>query len=46
MGDASLEAKLLRQLTTMRYKVLYKILLDLHKAYDTLDHWFFLDIIV
>ena len=30
----SLEAKLLKQLVAMRGEVLYKILLDLHKAYD------------
>ena len=36
-GTASLEAKLLQQLASMREEVLYKIFLDLHKAYDALD---------
>ena len=35
----TLEAKLLQQLATLREEVLYLILLDLHKAYDTLV-WF------
>ena len=34
---ATLEAKLLQQLAAMREEVLYVILLDLTKAYDTLD---------
>ena len=33
----ALEAKLLQQLTDMREAVLFKVFLDLHKSYDTLD---------
>ena len=36
-GTTTLEAKLLQQLAALREEVLYKILLDLHKAYDALD---------
>ena len=36
-GTATLEAKLLHQLASMREEVLYVIFLDLTKAYDTLD---------
>ena len=36
-GTATLEAKLLQQLATMREEVLYVIFLDLTKAYDALD---------
>ena len=36
-GTATLEAKLLQQLTAMREEVLYVIFLDLIKAYDALD---------
>ena len=36
-GTATLEAKLLQQLATLREEVLNLIFLDLHKAYDTLD---------
>ena len=36
-GTASLKAKLLLQLMTMREEVLYDIYLDLHQAYDALD---------
>ena len=36
-GTATLKAKLLQQLAAMREEVLYVILLDLTKAYDTLD---------
>ena len=36
-GTASLEAKLLQQLMEMREDFLYKIFLDLRKAYDALD---------
>ena len=36
-GTATLEAKLLQQLASMREEVLYVIFLDLHKTYDTLD---------
>ena len=37
MGNAALEAKLFQQLTAMREAVLFKIFLDLQKAYDALD---------
>ena len=37
MGTASLETKLLQQLTDMREEVLYKVFLNLRKAYDELD---------
>ena len=36
-GNASLEAKMIQQLTDMREKFLYKNFLDLHKAYDDLN---------
>ena len=36
-GTATLEAKLLQQLSDIREKVLYVIFLDLTKAYDALD---------
>ena len=36
-GTATLDAKLLQQLTALREEVLYVIFLDLHKAYDALD---------
>ena len=36
-GTATLEAKLLQQLATLREEVLYVIFLYLHKAYDALD---------
>ena len=36
-GTVSLESKLLQQLMVMREEVMYEILLDLHKAYDSLD---------
>ena len=36
-GTATLEAKLLQKLATMREEVLYVIFLDLTKAYDALD---------
>ena len=36
-GTATLEAKLIQQLASMREEVLYVIFLDLHKAYDALD---------
>ena len=36
-GTATLESKLLQQLSAMREEVLYVIFLDLHKAYDALD---------
>ena len=34
IGTTSLEEKLLHQLVSMKHKVLYEILLDIHKAYD------------
>ena len=37
MGTASLEAKLLQQLTAMTEVVLFEVLLDLQKAYYALD---------
>ena len=36
-GAASLEAKLIQQLTAMMEEVLYTIFIDLHKSYDALD---------
>ena len=36
-GTAVLEAKLIEQLTAMREAVLFKVFLDLQKAYDALD---------
>ena len=36
-GTATLEAKLLQQLTALRKEFLYVILLDLHKAHNALD---------
>ena len=36
-GTATLEAKLIQKLATLREKVLYVIFLDLHKAYDALE---------
>ena len=36
-GTASLEAKLLQQLTAMREEVLYEVFLDLEKAYEALN---------
>ena len=36
-GTATLEAKLLQQIASMREEVLYMIFLDLTKAYDALD---------
>ena len=37
MGTASIKAKFLQQLATMREKVFYKVFLDLKKAYDAKD---------
>ena len=42
---ASLEANLIQQLMEMRYELLYKIFLDLHKSYDTLYHDRYLNIL-
>ena len=36
-GTATLKAKLLEQLASLREEVLYVTFLDLHKAYDALD---------
>ena len=36
-GTATLESKILQQFAAMREEVLYVILLDLTKVYDTLD---------
>ena len=43
-GTANLEAKLLQQIATLREEVIYVSILDLHKAYDTLDRCRYLDI--
>ena len=43
---AYIYAKLLKHIMDIREEVLCEILLDLHKAYDTLDHGHSLDIIV
>ena len=45
-GIAYLYAKLTKQLMGMREEVLCEVLLDLHKAYDTLDRGHLLDILV
>ena len=45
-GTTTLEAKLLQQLTAMREAVLHYILLDLRKAYDALDRYLCLYILV
>ena len=39
IGTTTLEAKLLQKLAALREEVLYVILLDLHKAYDTLERY-------
>ena len=41
----SLEVNLILNLTAIREEVLYKIFLYLHKAYDDLDHGFYLAIL-
>ena len=46
MGTASLETKLLQQLTDMREEVLYKVFLNLRKAYDELDRERCMEILV
>ena len=43
---ASLEAKMLQQLTAVREAVLHKISMDLHKAYEALDSYMCLKILV
>ena len=45
-GNASLEAKLLQQPTERREEVLYEVLLNLHKAYDNLNRYWCMGIIV
>ena len=37
MGNVSFKYKLLQKMTMMKEEVLYKMFLDLHKAYDALD---------
>ena len=44
-GTATLESKLLQQLSALREEVLYVIFLYLHKAYDVLDRSRCLDIL-
>ena len=44
-GTASLEAKMIHQLTEMREGVLYNIFQDLNKVYDALDMDICLDIL-
>ena len=41
----SLDAKLIQQLTYMREEVLHAIFLCLHKVYDTMDRYIYLDIL-
>ena len=36
-GTAALKANLIQQLTSMREAVLFRLFLDIQKAYDTLD---------
>ena len=44
-GTASLEEKLIQQLASMREEVLYTTFLYLHKVYDALDMYIFLEIL-
>ena len=44
-GTATLEAKLIQQLASMREEVLYVIFLDLQKAYDALERSMCLEIL-
>ena len=44
-GTATLEAKLLQNLASLREEVLYLIFLDLHKACEALDRSRFLEIL-
>ena len=44
-GTDTLDSNLLQQLAVLREEVLYVIFLDLHKAYDALDRYSFLDIL-
>ena len=45
IGPASLEAKLPQELMAMIEKLLYTIVLDLHKEYDVLDRYRYLEIL-
>ena len=45
-GTASLKAKMLHQLESIREEVIYDIFLDLHKAYGSLDRERCLDILL
>ena len=45
MGTAALEAKLLQQLTNMKEAVLFWVLLNIQKAYDTLDQEMYLELL-
>ena len=45
-GTASLKAKMLHQITAMSKEVLYEVFLDLKKAYDALDRYRCLEILV
>ena len=42
---ASLEANMLQHIMALREEVLYEILLDIHKSYESLDHDLCLDIL-
>ena len=46
MGTSAIESKLLQQLTSVRYAVLFEVFLYLQKAYDSLDWDRCIDIIV
>ena len=46
MGTTYLESDLLWKLLVMREEVLYKVFLDLRKAYDALDQEIFMKILV
>ena len=45
MGTATLEVRLIHQITAMREEVLCTIFMNLHKAYDALDRYRCLDIL-
>ena len=45
MGTASLKAKLIQHMTSIREEVLYQIFLELYKAYDDLDREICLEIL-
>ena len=44
-GTASLEAKLLQKLESVREEVLCAIFMDLHEVYDDLDWYIYLEIL-